>query len=123
MLTACCFRAQTSNLTVLRVFGTGADASFQLTLQPGTAGADGVTWPNGGLMLETRQAHLLSAYARAATNWTGRGTKWLGRGGRSSALRGFCSSVGPVPLSSGWVQGLAMPDVEAHISVWIGESM
>ena len=41
------FSVQTSNLTVLRVFGTGADTSFQLTLQPGTAGADGKTWPNG----------------------------------------------------------------------------
>ena len=38
---------QTSNLTVLRVFGTGADSTFPLTLQPGTAGADGKTWPNG----------------------------------------------------------------------------
>ena len=47
--------AQTSNLTVLRVFGTGADTSFQLTLQPGTAGADGKTWPNGGLMFQPRK--------------------------------------------------------------------
>ena len=38
---------QASNLTVLRVFGTGADKTFPLTIQPGTAGADGKTWPNG----------------------------------------------------------------------------
>ena len=38
---------QQSNVTVIRIFGTGADDRFPLVLQPGTAGADGKTWPNG----------------------------------------------------------------------------
>ena len=38
---------QQSNLTVLRVFGTGADPTFAFVTEPGTAGADGTTWPDG----------------------------------------------------------------------------
>jgi len=40
---------QQSNLTVLRVFGTGADSTFAFVTEPGTAGADGTTWPDGAL--------------------------------------------------------------------------
>ena len=43
---------QTSNLTVLRVFGTGADPSFPFVVRPGTASADGKTWPDGARPME-----------------------------------------------------------------------
>lgn len=41
---------QQSNLTVLRVFGTGADSTFAFVTEPGTAGADGTTWPDGAFI-------------------------------------------------------------------------
>ncbi len=119
MLTACCCRAQTSNLTVLRVFGTGADTTFQLTLQPGTAGADGVTWPNGGFMLQTRLAHLLvhrpASYGMVAG--------LCGRNGSSSSpMQQLLQQCRGYP-TGGWVQGVEVPDFEGHVSVRIGESI
>ncbi len=38
---------QKSGVTVMRTFGAGVTTDFKMILQPGTAGADGKTWPNG----------------------------------------------------------------------------
>ena len=40
-----------ANVTVLRIFAGGVSSSFYMIEQPGTAGADGTTWPNGELLL------------------------------------------------------------------------
>lgn len=37
-----------ANVTVVRLFAGGTAPDFAMIQQPGTAGADGKTWPNGG---------------------------------------------------------------------------
>ena len=41
-----------ANVTVLRIFGAGVEPNFTMITTPGTAGADGKTWPNGVLPAE-----------------------------------------------------------------------
>lgn len=38
---------QKSGVTVVRFFGAGVTTDFRMIKTPGTAGADGKTWPNG----------------------------------------------------------------------------
>lgn len=38
-----------ANVTVVRLFAAGTDPTFAMIQKPGTAGADGKTWPNGAL--------------------------------------------------------------------------
>ena len=37
-----------ANVTVVRLFAAGTAPDFAMIQEPGTAGADGKTWPNGG---------------------------------------------------------------------------
>ena len=40
-----------ANVTVMRIFAGGVADTFYMIEQPGTAGADGKTWPNGEVLL------------------------------------------------------------------------